>query len=300
MPQSDPPSRESGESPESKPIPDWMRAAEYTDDPCYLPDDEPAPIPSKSLEDYWDVIGRDGKTKVDPEKLGQQLCGRRWNAETGTWEEREEYLYPVFDDPDLPPGDRRVIEGVLFFLPFHAPEEVPLPWEIPWPPRKLDKEDTARWYMLSDYKLPRGLDPVPIHGDPTQDPSSRLCREWHPAGPAPPSRQDGQAPPPSEPEQEATPLEQTLTKLKRTSVAKTLVKYVDAQAGGRTKLDPLVRHLNKGREPTSPMREKTKQLVRRTAALLDERAAPLRLEWDWNRDFIELNERPARATYKRK
>jgi hypothetical protein len=101
------------------------------------------------------------------------------------------------------------------------------------------------------------------------------------------------SPPPPEPE--PTLLEQTLAKLKRTSVAKTLVKYVDEQANRRTTLEPLVRYLNKGRAPTPWMMEKTKQQVRRTAAMLDERTAPLRLEWDWNQDYIELNERPAQV-----
>jgi hypothetical protein len=89
---------------------------------------------------------------------------------------------------------------------------------------------------------------------------------------------------------EATLLERTLHILKRTSKAKPLVKYLHEQTEWKATLREVTRHLycKKGREPTIWQQTKARQQVRRTAKTLGECQAPLRLEWDWDRDEIRL------------
>ena len=72
-----------------------------------------------------------------------------------------------------------LLKSSLIFLPDYDPELVPLPWACPWPARELSAEDAALWHMLSDYKLLDSLQPVDLR-DPTNDPTSRLNREWQP------------------------------------------------------------------------------------------------------------------------
>jgi hypothetical protein len=86
-----------------------------------------------------------------------------------------------------------------------------------------------------------------------------------------------------------TPLEITLDLLKGTSKAKTLVRFLSEQSTGKATLKAVTRRLySKGHEPTTKQQAKAKQQIRRTAKALDELKAPLRIEWDWDRDEISL------------
>jgi hypothetical protein len=130
-----------------------------------------ASMPRKPADDYWEFTNLQEETKlIDPDKLGHPLAARRRRAD-GSWEYLEEYNYPFLEEA----------RSILVLLPSH-PEGIPLPREIPWPPRELDEADNARWHMLSEYPLPVGLRPVPVK-DYCQDPSSRLNRDWKPPRP---------------------------------------------------------------------------------------------------------------------
>jgi hypothetical protein len=94
---------------------------------------------------------------------------------------------------------------------------------------------------------------------------------------------------------EETPLARTLRLLGGSSKAKSLVKFLDKQPARKATLKELTRQLHsRGHEPTRSQLCTAKQLIRRTAATLDQRKAPLRIQWDWDRDEIEMAEVAAR------
>jgi hypothetical protein len=286
-----------------------MRPTEYTDDPCDLPDDaafDHAPMPRKHLDDYWEVIGLDDKIKpIDPDKLGCPLPARRWRAKPalpdkpgdshparrwgvgGDWEYKAEYLYPVYDDPGLPPETRRIEGHILVFLPSYDPEVVPLPWEIPWPLRELDDEDTARWYMRSEYPLPDGFQPVPIHGDPTREPSSRLSREWRPqtevsAGTGGLHGNENR----NLPGAHRDPLNETLELIPRSTLGARLVQYLIQQQGRQANLRDVCKLIYKSIDTTKL--HKMRKVIRETRTALEKRDAPLRLTWDNKTKIVML------------
>jgi hypothetical protein len=99
------------------------------------------------------------------------------------WDGEDELLYPIPDD-----------RHVLVYWDDAGLGGPPKPWDN----RELRSQESSLWFMLNRKHPPPPLIPVPIT-DPGQDPASRLNRDWQPAGPAPPSRQDQQALPPPPP-----------------------------------------------------------------------------------------------------
>jgi len=88
------------------------------------------------------------------------------------------------------------------------------------------------------------------------------------------------------------PLNQTLEKLKGSSAAKDLIQFLAHHAGQKASLVDTARHRNRGRrEPTRRDISSTKQQVRRTAANLALRDAPLRIEYCWIQQSISLVDR---------
>jgi hypothetical protein len=88
---------------------------------------------------------------------------------------------------------------------------------------------------------------------------------------------------------EGTPLERTLKLLKGSSKAKSLVKFLHGETDWRSTLREVTRRFyTKGREPTADRLESARQQIRRTAERLAARKAPLRVEYDWDRDEISL------------
>jgi hypothetical protein len=90
---------------------------------------------------------------------------------------------------------------------------------------------------------------------------------------------------------EETPLEKALHILKGSSKAMGLVKYLYEQTGWKATLREVTRHLYikaKVREPTAGHYKAARQLIRRTAKTLARLMAPLRMEYDWDRDEIRL------------
>jgi hypothetical protein len=88
------------------------------------------------------------------------------------------------------------------------------------------------------------------------------------------------------------PLKQTLEKLKGSSSAKNLVRFLARQANQEATLRDTARDRNQGRrEPTRKDIESTKQQVRRTAANLEVRDAPLRIEYCWIQGRVRLVDR---------
>jgi hypothetical protein len=95
---------------------------------------------------------------------------------------------------------------------------------------------------------------------------------------------------------EETALERTLARLKGSSKAKSLVRFLHGQTGQKATLREMTRRFySKGREPTADQQEPAKQQIRRTAKTLAERKAPLRIEYDWDRDEISLVEVAAKS-----
>jgi hypothetical protein len=90
---------------------------------------------------------------------------------------------------------------------------------------------------------------------------------------------------------EETPLSRTLHILKGSSKAKNLVKYLHEQTAWKATLREVTRRLYikvEGREPTAGHYNAAKQLIRRKAKSLAGDKAPLRIEFDWDRDEISL------------
>jgi len=88
------------------------------------------------------------------------------------------------------------------------------------------------------------------------------------------------------------PLNQTLEKLKGSSAAKNLIRFLTRHADQKATLVDTARHRNRGcREPTRRDISSTKQQVRRTAANLALRDAPLRIEYCWIQQIISLVDR---------
>jgi hypothetical protein len=113
--------------------------------------------------------------------------------------------------------------------------------------------------------------------------------------PGPPAGRDRTRPvdrqPASSVPTEGTLLERTLEILKGSSKAKSMVKFLHGETGHKTTLREVTRrYYSEGREPTADRQETAKQQIRRTAKTLAERRAPLRMEYDWDRDEIELVE----------
>ena len=88
------------------------------------------------------------------------------------------------------------------------------------------------------------------------------------------------------------PLNQTLEKLKGSSAAKDLIRFLAHQTDQKATLVDTARHRKRGRrEPTRTDIKSTMQQVRRTAETLALRGAPLRIEYCWIQEIIRLVDR---------
>jgi hypothetical protein len=85
-------------------------------------------------------------------------------------------------------------------------------------------------------------------------------------------------------------LEDSLKRLKRASVGTDLIRFLANTPGQRAQLRVLVQHLyGENHASTRTVHAKAKQLIRRTAASLDQADAPLRLGWNWNEGHVWLS-----------
>jgi hypothetical protein len=89
------------------------------------------------------------------------------------------------------------------------------------------------------------------------------------------------------------PLRATLALLKGSSKGRSLIKHLGALTDRRMTLKMVIGHFDlKGKDPSPAQMVNrapaAKQLVRRTAEKLVARKAPLRLDYDWDRDDIRL------------
>jgi hypothetical protein len=80
------------------------------------------------------------------------------------WDGDDELLYPISDN-----------RYVLVYWDDSSLGGSPKPWIN----RELLPEEASLWFMLNRMKPPPPLKPVPIR-DPSEDPESRLNREWQP------------------------------------------------------------------------------------------------------------------------
>jgi hypothetical protein len=114
--------------------------------------------PEKDPGEYFSYVGLDGTEAVfDIARIRGHWLGRG--------EHDGEILYRTEDDR----------YALLFLYP---------DWEEPTPglfDRELRSEDAARWLRANRHELAKSLTPIPI-SDPSEEPASRLHRNWTPEG----------------------------------------------------------------------------------------------------------------------
>ena len=123
--------------------------------------------PEKSPDDYYEYIDLDGKPRVF------DFAGVKKEGE-GLWVGRDERRDEVLC---LIPDQRFVLMFAFDRYEDYGGTEDSIKTPPDWIDRELSQEDAALWFRLNRHDPPKWLEPVPIR-DPSQDPASRLNREW--------------------------------------------------------------------------------------------------------------------------
>ncbi len=149
------------------------------DDEAVRPNPEPEPasyqvIPEQSDDDYYEFINLDFETEVFD--AAKSTTRKKWLGKH-PWIGR----YSRSDDEVLflIPRKRFVLVFMFDRYEDYDGTEDSIKTPPPWIDRELSREDASLWLRLSRHVPPKWLKPVPRR-DPSQDPSSRLNREWQP------------------------------------------------------------------------------------------------------------------------
>ncbi len=158
--------------------------------------------------------------------------------------------------------------------------------------REISPADFIAANCPPDGRLPPDLSWIRTPQAPMSDPARETTNPPTPSRESPPEADTiqtaGENKSPAAPAF-PDPLNQTLGKLKGSSAAKNLIRFLAHQTDQKATLVDTARHRNSGRrEPTRRNISSTKQQVRRTAANLELRDAPLRIEYCWIQQIISL------------
>jgi hypothetical protein len=181
---------------------EWMRPTEYFGGPLDMPEDvagAQSPNPRKSQRGWWEFVNLENKPEAfyEPDNLGYwdgtavrvrlphlepQPEGAPLDYLAGgplterdviiPVDRRDERLYRI-------PGNKRDESGLRHVLVYWD-DRSPGGTQVPPVNRELSPEDAALWFQLNLMVPLPPLEAVPIR-DPSQDPTSRLNRDWQPS-----------------------------------------------------------------------------------------------------------------------